>query len=227
MGILDPKKFSTQDHLDIEDIRDNFVVLKNGRVSAVLETTAINFDLLDGAEQDARIGSFAAFLNSIRFPIQIVVKTQRTDIAKYLQLLDQYKQKITSDSLFDQVSLYQDFISNLTQTAQILDKRFFIVIPSLRMPIITTSWIKQILGKQERIINLAELVEKAKDELEPKIDSFIKLFSGIGVKATQLRNDELIRLYYSVYEPDQRGMGIKTFREEDLETGLVGLERQI
>src|SRR5436189_4267741 len=110
MGIFDPRKLSTQEHLDIEDIRDDMVVLKNGKVSIVIETTSINFELLDPAEQDARIYSFASFLNSIRFPIQIVMRTQRTDIAKYLKLLDSYKSKITSQQVVSQVTLYQDFI---------------------------------------------------------------------------------------------------------------------
>jgi len=105
MGIFDPKKISTQQHLDIEDIRDDLVVLKSGRVSLVIETTSLNFDLLDNAEQDARIGAFAAYLNSIRFPIQIVIRTQRTDIVKYLKLLEKYKYKTTSEAIANQVSI--------------------------------------------------------------------------------------------------------------------------
>jgi uncharacterized protein YkvS len=223
MGVFDTKKVSTQQHLDIEDIRDNLVVLKDGRVSAIIETTSLNFDLLDGVEQDARIGAFAAFLNSIRFPIQIVIKTQRTDIAKYLQLLNKYKQKLNSNEVINQVTIYQDFIKNLTQSTQVLDKRFYAVIPSIKLPIITTNWLKQMFGKPKKIVNISQLVQKATDELTPKIDSVIKQFGNLGIAARQLQNDELIKLYYSVYEPDRSGLDILNIREEDVEQGLVQL----
>src|SRR5690606_25690946 len=130
MALFEPRRQSTQDHLDIADIKDDLVVLKNGKVSLVIETTSLNFDLLDSKEQDAKIFSFAAFLNSIKFPIQIVIRTQRTDVAKYLKLLESYKRKVTSEAVTKQVQMYQEFINNLTESTQILDKHFYTVIPS-------------------------------------------------------------------------------------------------
>lgn len=224
MGIFDPKKLSTQDHLDIEEIRDDLVILKNGKVAVVVETTSLNFDLLDPQEQDARIFSFAAFLNSIRFPIQIVIRTQRTDIAKYLKLLDNYKRKMTSESVVNQVTIYQEFINNLTQSTQILDKRFYTVIPSAELPIVVNSWVKQLFGRQKKIININELLKKAKDELTPKRDHIITQYGNMGIAAKQLTNDELIKLYYSVYEPDRSGLDVLNIREQDIEQGLVGVE---
>ncbi len=221
MGLLDSKQISTQSHLDIEDIRENFVVLKNGRVSVVIETTALNFDLLDSKEQDARIGSFAAFLNSIRFPIQIVIKTQRTDIAKYLKLLERYKSKATSESIIQQVEIYQDFIQNLTMSTQILDKRFFTVIPSVKLPILQTNWIKTVFGKPRKIINIDELMNKAKQELVPKRDHILKQFANLGINARQLENDELIKLYYSQYEPDKGGLEVLNLRENDINRSII------
>jgi len=221
MGVLDAKRVSTQDHLDIEDIKDDFVILKNGKVSVVIETTSINFDLLDPREQDAKIFSFAAFLNSIRFPIQIVIRTQRTDIAKYLSLLENYKKKLTSEPIINQVNLYQEFIHNLTETTQILDKRFYAVIPSTKLPIVSTSWVKQLFGKPQRIVNISQLLAKAKEELIPKKDQIIKNFANVGVVAKQLGNDELIKLFYSVYEPDRSGLEILNIREQDIDNGIV------
>lgn len=221
MGIFDPKRMSTQEHLDIADIKDDMVVLKNGKVSIVVETSSLNFDLLDGPEQDAKIGSFAAFLNAINFPVQIVIKTQRTDIAGYLKLLDSYKAKLTSEAITTQVSLYQDFINNLTQTTQILDKRFYTVIPSIRLPQIKSNWFKDTFGTAERIQSVTKIVEKAKEELYPKRDSIIKQYESMGVAAKQLTNDELIKLYYSVYEPDKLGLEVLNLRDTDVEAGLV------
>jgi len=225
MGIFDAKKISTQEHLDIEDIREDMVILKNGRVSVVIETTSLNFDLLDGKEQDARIYSFAAFLNAILFPVQIVIRTQRTDIARYLKLLEEYKAKVPSESIQKQVSIYQEFINNLTQTTQILDKRFYVVIPSQKLPITTNSWVKQAFGKPKRIVNLSQLVNKAKEELIPKRDQIIKQFGNLGVAARQLTTDELIKLFYSVYEPDKSGIDILNIRAQDVNDELIGSSR--
>ncbi len=221
MGIFDAKKISTQEHLDIEDIRDDLVILKTGKVSLVIETTSLNFDLLDSKEQDAKIYGFASFLNSIRFPIQIVIRTQRTDIAKYIGLLEDYKRKSGSESIMQQVSIYQDFINNLTEATQILDKRFFTVIPTTITTEVDSNSLKQLFGKQKRIVNVQQIIEKAKEELYPKRDAIIKQYANMGVAARQLTTDELIKLYYSVYEPDKTGIEVLNIRENDVEAGLV------
>ena len=190
----------------------------------VVETTSINFDLLDSREQDAKIFSFAAFLNSIRFPIQIVIRTQRTDIAKYISLLEKYKRKAPSEAITRQVQLYQSFIANLTQTTQILDKRFYTVIPSVKLPIQTTGALRQLFGKPKRIVNVGQLIKKAKEELIPKKYQIIKNYGNMGIAAKQLSTDELIKLFYSVYEPDKTGLEVLNLREQDVGSGLVSLD---
>lgn len=221
MSIFDPKRMSTQDHLDIADIKDDLVVLKNGKVSLVIETSSLNFDLLDSAEQDAKIYTFASFLNSIKFPIQIQIKTQRTDVAKYLQLLESYKKKVTSDAVMNQVNLYQNFINNLTESTQILDKRFYTIIPTVKSTIVETNFLKTFFGKPEKITNVQSILEKAKLELYPKRDSIMKQYENLGVLAKQLTNDELIKLYYTVYEPDRMGLEVLNLREQDIGSGVV------
>lgn len=221
MAIFEPKKMSTQDHLDIADIKDDLVVLKNGRVSLVIETSSLNFDLLDSREQDAKIFSFAAFLNSIKFPVQIQIRTQRTDVAKYLKLLDSYKKKVTSEAIMKQVDMYQNFINNLTESTQILDKRFYTVIPTANIPPVETNFFQTILGQPPKITNISRIVQKAKEELHPKRDAIIKQYANLGVVAKQLTNDELIKLYYSVYEPDRTGLDVLNLREKDIESGVV------
>lgn len=222
MGLFDTKKVSTQEHLDIEDIRDDMVVLKNGRVSIVIETTSLNFDLLADREQDARIYTFAGLLNSLRFPIQIVIRTQQTDTSKYLGVLDEYKKRIGATPLQQQVQIYQDFITNLTTNTQILNKRFYAVIPTVTSaPVVKTNPLKSIFGKEEKIINVNELLEKAAIELQPKRDHLIKQFDNMGLYARQLKNDELIKLYYSIYEPDKVGLEVMTVNRNSVEGAMV------
>lgn len=221
MGVFEPRKMSTQDHLDIADIKDDLVVLKSGKVSLVIETSSLNFDLLDSREQDAKIYSFAAFLNSIKFPVQIQIRTQRTDVAKYLKLLEEYKKKVTSDAIMNQVGMYQSFINNLTESTQILDKRFYTIIPTVNMAGVETNFLQTFFGQPPKITNISRLVEKAKEELYPKRDAIIKQYANLGVMAKQLTNDELIKLYYSVYEPDRTGLDVLNLREKDIESGVV------
>lgn len=221
MGIFNTKQVSTQQHLDVEDIRDDLVVLKNGRVSVVLETTSLNFDLLADREQDARIYTFAGLLNSLRFPIQIVIRTQQTDTSKYLNVLEEYRKRVASTPLQQQVAIYQDFISNLTTNTQILNKRFYAVIPTITsMPVVKTNPLKGVFGKEQKIVNAEDLLEKAMIELQPKRDHLIKQFDNMGLVAKQLKNDELIKLYYSIYEPDKSGLEVMTMNADSV-TGSV------
>lgn len=222
MGIFDPKQVSTQDHLDIEDIRDDMVVLKNGKVSMVIETTSLNFDLLSNTEQDTRIITFAGLLNSLNFPIQIVIRTQRTDISKYVSLLDSYKQQVAAaPALVQQIQIYQEFIGSLTSTTQILNKRFYAVIPSMTTTAVKTSSFKQLLGQREKIVNVRQVVEHAKVEIQPKRDHLIKQFANMGLAARQLTNEELIKLYYSIYEPDKLGVEMLNIREDNISGAVV------
>jgi hypothetical protein len=90
---------TTQDHLDIKDIRNDLVILRNGNVALVLETTALNFDLLSEDEQDARILAFAGLMNSVTFPIQIMIHTERTDVTNYIEKLQEIQVKQVSQAI--------------------------------------------------------------------------------------------------------------------------------
>ncbi len=206
MGIFTPAQFSTQDHLEIEDIRDSIVILKDGSVSLVLETNALNFDLLSEEEQSIRITAFSGLLNSLNFQMQIVIKTERTDLSDYLERLRNYREKQISNALRKQIDIYMKFIHNLTFNREVLDKRFFVVIPEVISEVQRTSMIKQLFGKQAKITNKGNIIEKAKIKLYPKRDHLIKQFQRMGLVAKQLSTEELIRLYYSMYDPDKVGI---------------------
>ncbi len=197
---------STQQHLAIEDIRDDLVILKNGMISLVLEVNALNFDLLSEKEQDIKIMSFAGLLNSLEFPFQIVIRTERTDISTYLDRLRIYREKQISDALKRQIDIYMQFIQNLTANKDILDKTFYVVIPETGSVVQKTSSVKQFFGKKEKIINVNSIMDEIKPRLYPKRDNFIKQFKNIGLTAFQLDNDRLIKLYYSMYDPDKLGV---------------------
>jgi hypothetical protein len=221
MGIFTPTQVSTQEHLDIEDIRDDCVILKSGSVAVVIETSAVNFELLSSGEQDASIYTFANLLNSINFPIQIVLRTVITDISNYIEKLEGYRQTVSGTPLGSQVALYQDFISNLTENTNILDKRFYIVVPTMAFEIVKTSFIRQIFGQKKRIINVSSILKQARTELEPKRDHILKQLENMNLQARQLKTDELIKLYYGVYDPDKQGGSKLSITNEDITSGIV------
>ena len=105
---------STQKFTEIEDIRENVVILSGGNACLVIEVQASNFALLSKQEQDAKIVAYAALLNSLSFPIQIVVVNEKIDISSYIKLLDQESQKQTSNkTLSGEIKQYRDFVKDL------------------------------------------------------------------------------------------------------------------
>lgn len=221
MGIFSSDEISTQQHLDIEDVRDDLLVLKSGVVSLVLETTALNFDLLSEEEQDAKIEAFAAVLNSLNFPLQIVVSTSRKDVTGYIEKLERHKNKQINAALKRQIAIYIQFIKNLTVHNEILDKRFFVIVPSVVGDVTRTSVWKQMFGKPVKITNLARVLEQSKVKLYPKRDHITKQLKRMQISARQLTTDEIIRLFYSLYDPDRVGFERLNIRADDLRSGLV------
>src|SRR3989338_7168168 len=122
-------KASTQEQLDIYTIKDHLVYLKDGSVALVLQTTAINFGLLSDEEQDATIYSYAALINSLSFPIQLLIRSQRKDVSEYIELLDTRIQEVQSQKIKETVIKYRQFIKSLVKDNRVLEKRFYVIIP--------------------------------------------------------------------------------------------------
>jgi len=204
-----PKQVSTQEHLDILDIQGDLVLLKGGGAALVLETTSVNFDLLSEREQDAMIGAYSSMLNSLSFQVQIVVRSRKLDISNYLKWIDEIARSTATQAnpyLKDKISSYKEFIISLVQKGEVLDKRFYFVIPyfagvSLSKP----SFIDTLLGRKKTgpRINKAAILSQAKTDLEPKRDHVSKQLERLGIKARQLTTPELIELFYEIYNPDQ------------------------
>ena len=219
---------TTQNHLDIEDIKDDLAILKNGNVCAVLKTTAVNFDLLSEIEQDAIIAAFSMLLNSITFPIQIVLRSKRLDITKYIEKLQRTEQKITEPLFKKQAQAYRKFVQDIIQKNEVLDKNFYVVVPSggtsqKELGANPFDFIGKLLGtRQKRIrVNVDQAIRRAQQELMPKIDHIVKEFGRIGIRATRLNTQELVELYFDIYNPSSvHGQRIRT-NFNDYKTAIV------
>lgn len=197
------KVASTQDHLDIEDIRDDIVLLKNGSATAVLQTTAVNFDLLSETEQDSLIFAYAGLLNSLTFPLQVFIRTKRMDVSNYLFRIQEAKARSHNENLSAQIEKYETFITDLVSNNQVLDKRFYVAIPYIGLDLSqVTSNIATLFKKRSKSLDKWALLEKAKVNLGPKVEHMIKQFSSIGVKPVRLNTEELIELFYDLYNPE-------------------------
>ena len=113
------------------------------------------------------------------------------------------------------------FINNLTANKEVLDKKFYVVIPEAGSIVQRTSGLKQLFGKKNKIINLTGILDSVKPKLMPKRDHIIKQFKNIGLSAFQLDNDALIRLYFGMYDPDKSGIGKLQLSTTEFTSGMV------
>jgi hypothetical protein len=179
---------TTQDHIRIQDIHDDLVFLKDGSVTAIVQTSAVNFALLAEMEQVAIIDSFAGLLNSLSFAIQINIRSQRLDVSSYLTILDEARKKQTNPLLMKIIERYRNFVESMIKDNEVLDKQFYVAlnVSSLEMGII---------GGDKTL--------KAQTVLKPRIDHIIRQLGRIGLKSKQLDTESLIKLFYTAYNnPD-------------------------
>jgi len=201
-----PVKASTQEHLDIYTIKNHLVYLKDGSVSLVLQTTAINFNLLSEEEQDATIYAYAALLNSLSFSVQILIRSQRKNITDYLDRLDQHIQSTSSQKIKESIINYRQFVKSLVKENQVLEKKFYIVIPFSTYELGLTSKSFNPLAKrpQKPPFDLDHISEKASLALYPRRDHLIRQLARLGLSAKQLTTTQLVNLFHYAYNPNSK-----------------------
>ncbi len=196
---------TTQRFLDIFDITNDLLVMKDGATSLIITVSAMNFGLLAEEEQDAIMYAYAGLLNSLNYPIQIVIRSQTKDATKYLNLLKDQQEIASSELKRRAIEHYRTFVSNLIRERNVLDKKFYVVIPAsalemgLLPPQTVVPGVKSIdISTVERSV----ILEKARNILEPKRDHLIAQFNRIGLFARQLNTQEIIQLFYTSYNPE-------------------------
>lgn len=199
-----PIKASTQQFLDIKDIRDDLVILKDGSVCLIIQVQAVNFDLLSEKEQEALIYAYSGLINSLSFPVQIFIHSQKKDISSYLELLEQTLIKQTSENIKTQIKKYQQFIKETVKKNEVLDKKFYLVIPFSRFE----------LGFKNLNTNLSQTVKRAQTALYPKRDHLLRQLNRLGLIGASLNTEQLVRLFYRLYNPDASGSQRITFGQE-------------
>jgi len=161
-------------------------MLKNGGGALILQVSAVNFGLLSDREQIAIISAFAQMLNSLSFSIQIVIYSERLNISSYLTLLDRAQQAQTNPMLSKMMANYRQFIQTTIKENEVLDKKFYLIIPLYRLE----------LGLTPTKISLEQ---KIKTILLPRRDQVIRQLNRVGLKAAQLTNQQLAEAFYNIY----------------------------
>lgn len=220
---------TTQQFLDIYDITNDLLIMKDGSTALIVTVDAMNFGLLAEEEQDAIMYAYAGLLNSLNYSVQIVIRSQTKDATNYLNLLKEQETRATSDTKKKQIAAYRDFVAELIRERNVLDKKFYIVIPATNLemgllpPQTVVPGVKQIdISSVDRSV----ILEKAKTTLEPKRDHLIAQFGRIGLYARQLVTQEIIQLFYTSYNPEA-AEGQQITNTSDYTTPLVSGQTQM
>lgn len=222
MAAPTPIQATTQDHLEIEDIVENMIVLKDGSCAMVATTTAVNFGLLSESEQDATIYAYAALLNSLTFPIQVLIRSSRKDISGYEKLLADQEARATNPENRERIRAYREFIQETVRERNVLDKKFYIVIPFsvLELGVAKSAAVLAKGARRGLPFSQDYIVNRAKMTLEPKFDHLAHQLGRLGLRARQLTTRELIQLMFELYNPDS-AQGQILASPEEYETPLV------
>ncbi len=203
---------STQNALQIAEIRDGIVIMSDGSFRSVIMVRSINFDLMSPQEREGVEAGYQSFLNSLYFPVQIFIRSERVDIRPYIERLDKIRSEHDNMLLAMLMEDYLGFITGLAQETNIMDKRFYMVIPYFPkadvQKAITQSknFFSGLTGmfsnKEQHVVINEHDLEAAKTELRNRVQSVLAGLQQCGVQGVPLDTQELIELYYDTYNPD-------------------------
>jgi len=204
---------STQRYLPFSQIRDNVIIMKDSSARVVLKCSTINFLLKSIEEQDAIIMSFQRFLNSIDFPVQIMVRSSKLDIDTYLAKLNTLALKQSNPLLQNQTYEYIEYLKKLIEVAQIMKKDFYIVIAK------DNEWDNSIrdlslvwkfknfwtsINAWDDLVKIKiqiRTLHNLKKWLLQRTNAVKTSLESIGIKAQELDKSELIKFLSDYYNP--------------------------
>jgi len=192
-----PIKSSTQNFVEIEDIKDDVLLLKDFSAAVVIQVGAVNFWLLSAEEQSSIIYAYSSLLNSLSFPIQILILSKKMDISSYLEYLDSKIGTNKDELMKTRLGSYKEFIKTIIKKNTVLEKKFYFVVPFSPLEI-GISGVGSGMKKEY-------VIARAKTSLYPKRDHLLRLLAKIGLRATVMQKQELTELFYNLYNPSATG----------------------
>ncbi|MEK7642413.1 MAG: hypothetical protein AAB392_01320 [Patescibacteria group bacterium] len=202
-------KTATQDFVPIDDVRDGLVMLKEGGMRGILMASSINFSLKSDDERQAILLQFQDFLNSLDFSLQIVVQSRRLDIRPYIALLEEQHKNQTNDLMKIQIEQYVTFVKNFTDATSIMTKNFFIVVPYDAASMPSASSLPFGLGGKQSKEQKEEDFEEKRSQLEQRMAVVEQGLSRCGIRVERLGTDEVVELFYKIFNPGETEKPIK------------------
>lgn len=201
---------STQQYLDIEEIRDGVLILRDGSLRVVAMVSSMNFALKSTEEQEAIIYAYQSFLNSLEFPVQILIQSRRLDIDAYLESLRERESEQTTELLRIQTAEYIEYVTELVELSHIMSKSFYIVTPLFPFEKKgKESFLDKLFKPAQGVINKESDFNRYRDQLMQRVDHLSTGLQGVGLKIASLGTQELLELFYNTYNP-------ATFQQENL-----------
>lgn len=195
----------TQHYLDIAEIRDDMVILNDGTVRTILLVSSINFALKSSDEQEAIVQAYMTFLNGLEYPIQIVIQSRKMNIDNYLSRLTEQQKKTQNDLLRSQIVDYRNFVSELVSLGQIMQKRFYLVIPydpiTNKRKNFWTRFQEALSPTSAAKLNKKQLADRI-EQLARRTELITGQLSSMGLSSVRLDTQGLVEVYYDVYNPD-------------------------
>jgi len=198
---------STADLIQLKQITEGVLILKDGSIRAVVEVGAINFDLRSSDEQAALLQQFQGFLNSLDFPLQMLIHSRKFDITAYLASVQAASEQLTNELLKVQAQEYMRFVGELSDLANVMSKKFYVALP---FTVVATGEKKGILDSFKEVfakkpagpeVIPAEQLAAYKAQLQQRADLVIGGLSGLGLRGKLLGQDELVALFTALYNP--------------------------
>lgn len=226
-----PVDNTAQNSLLFSEMRDNMIVMNDGSFRAVVQCQSINFDLMSSREREGVEYSYQNFLNSLYFPVQILVRSRRVDISPYIDRLLDIRRSQDNMLLNVLMDDYINFIDNLSQEANIMDKSFYVVVPYYPLGDLVEIK-KQAKGlfdslfggnKQQNVVTVDQITyDKAKEEIKNRVDSVMNGLFQLGIQSKQLSTYDLGDLFYRSYNHETASrQPLNGLRQDDLASMYV------
>jgi hypothetical protein len=203
-GSLKKTKYSSLAFVEVAEIRDGTLILREGQMRGVLAVSSANFALKSNQEQESIISTFQGVLNSIDFPLQILVQSRKLDLNPYIEKLKTLEDAQQNDLLRVKMQEYMEYIKQMSQEVNIMDKNFYIIVGyepvSLR---------QGVFGRFLRAMNPTRVIKQRQEEftnnrkvLMSRVDQISSRMSRLDLKINMLNTEQLITFMYNCYNPD-------------------------
>jgi len=191
---------STQKFLEIEYIKDDALILKDGSLRSVLLVSSINMEIRTEEEQDIIISAYQGALNSLNFQIQLLAQSRKVDLSSYLSTLQRSKEQQKNTLLREQTSEYINFLQDILTSVNVMDKKFFVITPHFPNILAQGSTgLLSALGLKKKTVSSDYTTDL--QNLNQKTNIVIALLKSFGLRTTLVPTEGLIELFYSCYNP--------------------------